>query len=671
MKILLYNALVEDKIPNFAKFRTAIEHDRFAQADIRKVGDNLYRARLNRSDRLLFAFYRYDGECYCLVLEFIANHAYDKSRFLSRGVQVDNDDIPAIASIESIEAEELNYLNLQRNQVNWLDKILSFDDEQTAIYQRQPPLIIIGSAGSGKSALTLEKIKTMPGDVLYLSLSPFLVENARDIYFADHYNNDDQQVDFLAFREFLESIRVPAGREITLREFDSWFQRHKSGTGFKDAHALFEEFRGVITGPARDNPWLSREEYLNLGIKQSIFIEEDRPKVYGLFEKYRAHLEQHGYFDPNILSHHYLSLIEPRYDFIVIDEVQDMTAVQLFLSLKSLRHQGQFMLCGDANQIVHPNFFSWSSIKTLFFDQRELTGEADVIRILHNNYRNSQEVTALANRLLKLKHARFGSIDKESHYLVNSAGKKTGTLQLIQDTDNNKQDLNDKTARSTQFAVLVMHPHQKEAAKRWFSTPLVFSIQEAKGLEYENIILYNFISDEASLFRTIAADIDPAVLNKAEISYGRAKNKRDKSLEIYKFFINALYVAITRAVKNLYFVESDQKHDLVSLLKLDQFSSAPQVEQQDSSLEEWQKEAKRLALQGKEEQAEAIRKNILQEQAVPWPVLDRNNAMNAVDKLKENHTKKGPLNKKEALKLLEYATLYHHKPIKNFLQSSG
>jgi len=41
-----------------------------------------------------------------------------------------------------------------------------------------------------------------------------------------------------------------------------------------------------------------------------------------------------------------------------------------------------------------------------------------------------------------------------------------------------------------------------------------------------------------------------------------------------------------------------------------------------SSIEDWQKEARRLELQGKQEQADAIRKNVLRVAPVPWPVLD-------------------------------------------------
>ncbi|MGK7591631.1 hypothetical protein, partial [Salmonella enterica] len=69
---------------------------------------------------------------------------------------------------------------------------------------------------------------------------------------------------------------------------------------------------------------------------------------------------------------------------------------------------GQFLLCGDANQIVHPSFFSWSSLKSLFFRQQQ--GNDTTVNILQANYRNGHHVTALANRLLRLKQVRFSAI---------------------------------------------------------------------------------------------------------------------------------------------------------------------------------------------------------------------------------------------------------------------
>ena len=89
MKVLLYHQLNPRDIPNFEKTKAFLEAGNFRAADVKKIGDNLYRARLDRSNRLLFSLYRYQDEAYILVLECIEHHAYDKSRFLRRGATID------------------------------------------------------------------------------------------------------------------------------------------------------------------------------------------------------------------------------------------------------------------------------------------------------------------------------------------------------------------------------------------------------------------------------------------------------------------------------------------------------------------------------------------------------------------------------------------------------
>ncbi len=663
MKTLLYSDLQPEQIKGLPKIIKALEEGDFARADVRKIDNNLYRARLNKSDRLLFSLHSYEGSTYCLILEHIPNHAYEKSRFLSRGSEIDEEKVPVVENLEAAVAEPLSYLNSRSDRFNLLDKIISFDTDQCEIYQMPAPMVIIGSAGSGKTALTLEKMKQATGDVLYISLSSFLVQNSRNLYYAKGYENEHQEVSFLSLKEFLESLQVPTGKEVTLKIFENWFLRQKSP--LRDAHKVYEEFRGVLTSSFSE-AWLDRDGYLQLGIKQSIFNEEERSSVYELFERYLAWMEKEGLYDSNILSYQYQSLAKPQYDFIVIDEVQDITNVQLYLILKTLRSAGQFLLCGDSNQIVHPNFFSWDKVKSLFFNEQGLSGGGEIIRVLQTNYRNSAVVTAVANRILKLKQVRFGSIDKESNYLVQSIGGKDGQLQMLKDSDAVKRDLNAKTALSTRFAVLVMHPEQKPLASRWFKTPLVFSIQEAKGLEYDNIILFNFVRDEEKVFREIAADIDPAQLEGDTLNYARSKNKRDKSLEVYKFYINALYVAMTRAVNNLYIIEGNLKHPLLKLLNVENFSGELTLDKQDSSLEDWQKEAHKLELQGKQDQADDIRSRILQQKPVPWPVYDRE----AFGQLCEEGLA-GSGNKKKRILALEYAVLCHHQPTLNALQQQN
>ena len=242
-------------------------------------------------------------------------------------------------------------------------------------------------------------MKDARGDILYVIRSPFLAQNARDLYFANNYANEDQEVSFLSFREYLESIQVPTGREMTPRVFANWAHRQRLPKDLADSHRLFEEVQGAITGTADDRPYLDRETYLALGVRQSIYAPEVRGAVYDLFERYLRFLGEEGWFDTNILSHAWLTRVEPRYDFVVVDEVQDLTNVQLLLILKALRDPHGFLLCGDSNQIVHPNFFSWSKVKTLFWGQQGDGAPAELIRILNTNFRNSPQVTEIANRL--------------------------------------------------------------------------------------------------------------------------------------------------------------------------------------------------------------------------------------------------------------------------------
>jgi hypothetical protein len=173
---------------------------------------------------------------------------------------------------------------------------------------------------------------------------------------------------------------------VDFRAFDQWASRYSQSHKIKDTYKLFEEFKGVLTGSVVEKSYLTADDYQNLGIKQSIFSVSERELVYDLFKKYLDWLPSSGYFDSNMVAYHLLQRIESQYDFVVIDEVQDITNVQLAAILKSLHIPTQFILCGDSNQIVHPNFFSWSQVKSLFYKQ-DLRG--NIIRVLATNYRNT------------------------------------------------------------------------------------------------------------------------------------------------------------------------------------------------------------------------------------------------------------------------------------------
>ena len=68
-----------------------------------------------------------------------------------------------------------------------------------------------GAAGSGKTAVTLAKMREATGRVLYVTHSAYLAQTARKLYSAHGYENPAQDVEFMSFREFVDSIAIPEG----------------------------------------------------------------------------------------------------------------------------------------------------------------------------------------------------------------------------------------------------------------------------------------------------------------------------------------------------------------------------------------------------------------------------------------------------------------------------
>ena len=561
----------------------------FKSAETKKLTNtNYFRAKLNYENRLLFTFLRYQSETYIVLLETILNHEYEKSKFL-RGVKFDEENI----DFDKVKIEESIYIN-QKKEFRYIDKFISFSQEQEDILQLQPPILVVGSAGSGKTSVTIEKLRQLRGRVLYISISNYLVQNSQKIC-GEGYDN----IDFLNFNDFLNGVERQESKEVTFREFTKWAFRHK----ITNTEQYFEEFKGVLTGAYHCN-YLSKEEYLNLGVKHSMFKKEERENLYNYFEKYLKWLEEEHIYDSNIVASNLIEQITPFYDYIVIDEVQDFTNIQIFFILKSLKNPQNFIFAGDSNQIIYANFFSWSKLKEMLFEQIKDTQ----VKILSKNYRSSNSVTHISNRLLKIKQLRFGSIDKESNYLIDKSSSIEGRVSYHKANHKLYQSFDKSTQDSTEFAIIVFDEESKRKVKEKFSTPLIFTVAQAKGLEYKNVVLVNFIDDNNKIFNEIISTISSNLLEIDELSYSRPKDKENHEIDQYKIYINSLYVAFTRAVENLYIIEN-KKHQILDLLEVTE-SKEKKIDVKVSSKEEWLKEAQRLKEMGKEEQAEAILEKI-------------------------------------------------------------
>lgn len=657
----------------YEKVLMQLQKGDFRSAEIKKLrNDGIYRAKLDEKNRLLFKIGEYQGRKVLLILEVVFNHDYSKARFLSGGSYAEDDFEPVtLATQELVASERLPYIHPSSTALHFLDKPLSFDEAQESIFSTPLPLIVIGSAGSGKTALTLEKLKTLPGRGLYLTRSSYLVENARALYSANRYQNSAQEIEFLSLSELLQTIDVPRGREAKWADFAAWHAKMRASLKLRDAHRVYEEIKGVITGAASTGACMTEDEYTGLGVRQTIFLGEERHAVYEAFRRWRVHLDEMDLFDANMAAWERIALAQEVYDFLVIDEVQDITMVELRLALATLRDKGSFLLCGDSNQIVHPNLFSWAKVKGLFFDEKARIHEGsasplDQIHVLTANYRNTRAVTELANRLLLVKQRRFGSIDRESNFLVKCVSNEPGRVELVKDGTAARTEIESKTRRSARTAILVLRDEDKPAARAVFSSPLVFSVQEAKGLEYEHVVLFNLVSQASREFRECTEGVKAADLE-GELVYARARDKSDKSLDAYKFYVNALYVAMTRAVRSLLIVESEPTHPLFDLIAVGRISERLELANDESTREDWQREARRLELQGSNEQAELIRREILETQRVPWQVIDAETFPGIRDKALGSL----PHDKAAQQLLFEYGLTYDAPALVSMLAAAG
>ena len=102
---------------------------------------------------------------------------------------------------------------------------------------------------------------------------------------------------------------------------------------------------------------------------------------------------------------------------------------------------------------------------------RDETAEAAAARdvsVLQANFRNTRAVTASAGRLSKIKQARFGSVDRESNFLVKCASHAAGEVRLLKAEEKALKALDASSRASVRTAVIVLRDEDKAARPRAF-----------------------------------------------------------------------------------------------------------------------------------------------------------------------------------------------------------
>jgi DNA helicase II / ATP-dependent DNA helicase PcrA len=344
-----------------------------------------------------------------------------------------------------------------------------------------------------------------------------------------------------------------------------------------------------------ENNFMDEYTYLSLSDKYSIFDTATRRNIYRFSQKYQDWLEINNLFDENDLALKSLIKIQkhefPIYDYVIIDEIQDLTELQIYALLNTANNKLNVFLSGDIHQIINPTYFSFGRIENLFF----VNSVKYANRHLSKNYRSQKFIVQLANILCNIRKKH---IAHSKDYLESFArdGEKVFFL------DPSKQNLSTlvNTINDRHYTVIVV---ANEKDKIYLKSQLVddngriFTINEIKGLEYPYIVTYNLISNFSDEWSDIFRGL------------GKKNSK-------YRYYFNLFYVGITRARNNLLLYEDKINSSLLENIKpvLD-FHNDFDLESlsllEFSSPFEWMKEAKRLEEKEKCEQAiKAYRKAI-------------------------------------------------------------
>jgi superfamily I DNA/RNA helicase len=154
------------------------------------------------------------------------------------------------------------------------------------------------------------------------------------------------------------------------------------------------EWEQVVDGWQLDT-WETYRDVTRLGRKTRL-KEPQRALLWLIFEDVRSRLRSKGLITYsglfNRLASHFEGGARSPFDYVVIDEAQDVSIAQLrFLAALSAGRPNKLFFAGDLGQRIFQQPFSW---KALGVDVR---GRSTTLRI---NYRTSHQIRMQADRLL-------------------------------------------------------------------------------------------------------------------------------------------------------------------------------------------------------------------------------------------------------------------------------
>lgn len=289
--------------------------------------------------------------------------------------------------------------------------LLYLDEEQRRFtdWALRGPTLLKGGPGSGKSTVALYRVQQLvkrnpKSRVLFATYTNALINASKELL-ANLLGDEVEKVDISTLDKVARKIvydEVGHYQDIaSSKEIRSAIEVYKSKFPILreiSPYYLQEEIRWVIEGRGIKR----REDYLAVqrpGRKIPLSLQK-REAVWGVYQMLKAQLRSEDKITWGDLRLQALEIARrkrnnfSKWDFVVIDEAQDLTPVALALAIELCEHPEGIFLTADASQSIYNKGFAWKNVHSSL----KVRGRT---RVLRRNYRTTQQIAEAAHDMVR------------------------------------------------------------------------------------------------------------------------------------------------------------------------------------------------------------------------------------------------------------------------------
>ncbi|KAI5829770.1 hypothetical protein K523DRAFT_416462 [Schizophyllum commune Tattone D] len=381
-----------------------------------------------------------------------------------------------------------------------------------------------------------------------------------------------------------------SGRLVTYELFLTTYWPHFSQKLTKglDPSLVFSEIMGVIKGseeasllPGR---CLDRQTYEGLSVRRQSTFANRRGLIYDIFLQYTKEKASRNDYDAADRTYNILRIFQEygiqgkKIDYLYVDEVQDNLLIDaLVLRYITGNPNGLFWAGDTAQTISVGSAFRFNDLKAYLhrLEEKQIrTTQGNEPRSfqLTTNYRSHGGIVDCAHSIISLIMEYWpDSIDMLARERGQVGGPKPVFLTgWSNDNVRYEQFLfTSSTGNAIEFGakqcILVRHEEARQRLRKEVGDiGLIMTLYESKGLEFDDVLLFNFFHDssvETSQWRVVLNAMDSE--HRQEVPAPRFdENLHAGVCSELKF----LYVAITRGRKNVWIVDTSDRGEPMRML---------------------------------------------------------------------------------------------------------